>query len=54
MKALKVLIKPFGALQRSAKIKIYVNFLSSSGIGKGTGTVKMYTRPLLDISMTTC
>ena len=35
MKAFKAFIKPFEALQRSVKIKIYVNFFSSSGIGVG-------------------
>ena len=39
MKAFKAFIKPFEAPQRSVKIKIYLNFLSSSGIG--TGRVKM-------------
>ena len=35
MKAFKAFIKPFEALQRSVKIKMYVNFFSSSGIGAG-------------------
>ena len=39
MKAFKVFIKSFEAPQRSVKIKIQVNFFSSSGIG--TGRVKM-------------
>ena len=34
----KVFIKPFEAPQRSVKIKVLVNFFSSSGIG--TGRVK--------------
>ena len=40
MKALKVFIKPFEAPQRSVKIKIELNFFSSSGIG--TGRVMIY------------
>ena len=32
---LKAFIKPFEAPQRSAKVKIYVNFLSLSGIWRG-------------------
>ena len=36
MKALKVFIKPFEAPQRSVKIKIELNFFSSSGIGTGS------------------
>ena len=35
MKAFKVFIKPFKAPQRSEKIKILLNFFSSSGIGTG-------------------
>ena len=35
MKALKAFIKPFQAPQRSAKIKISVNFFPLSGIGAG-------------------
>ena len=35
----KAFIKPFEALQRRVKIKIWVNFLPSSGIG--TGTIKI-------------
>ena len=35
MKAFKAFIKPFEAPQRRVKIKIYDNFLSSSGIGTG-------------------
>ena len=35
MKALKVFKKSFEAPQRSVKTKIYFNFFSSSGIGKG-------------------
>ena len=35
MKAFKVFIKPFEAPQRSAKIKLYVNFFTSPGIGMG-------------------
>ena len=35
MKAFKVFIKAFEAPQKSVKIKIQVNFLASSGIGKG-------------------
>ena len=35
MKALKAFIKPFEATQRSVKIKIELNFFSSSGIGTG-------------------
>ena len=38
MKVFKVFIKPFEALQRSLKIKLELNFFSSSGIG--TGRVK--------------
>ena len=38
MNALKTFIKPFEARQRSVKIKIQLNFFSSSGIG--TGRVK--------------
>ena len=34
MKTFKAFIKPFEAPQRSAKIKISVNFFSSSGIGR--------------------
>ena len=33
MKTFKAFIKPFDAPQRGVKIKIQVNFLSSSGIG---------------------
>ena len=32
MKAFKAFMKPFEAPQRNVKIKIYLNFLSSSGI----------------------
>ena len=39
MKAFKGFIKPFKAPQKSVKIKIQENFLSSSGIQKG----KVYT-----------
>ena len=35
MKASKAFIKHFDAPQRSVKIKIYVNFFSSPGIGTG-------------------
>ena len=35
MKAFKAFIKLFEAQQRSVKIKIYINFSSSSGIGTG-------------------
>ena len=35
MKALKALIKPFEAPQRSLRIEIQVNFHNSSGIGTG-------------------
>ena len=38
MKAFKAFIRPFEAPQRSAKIKIQLNFFSSSGVG--TGRVK--------------
>ena len=38
--AFKAFIKPFEAPQRSVKIKISLNFSSSSGIG--TGKVNMY------------
>ena len=41
MKAFKAFIKPFEAPQRSAKIKIELNFFSSAGIG--TGRVKSAT-----------
>ena len=34
MKAFKALIKPYEAPQESVKMKIYVIFFSSSGIGK--------------------
>ena len=37
MNALKAFIKPFEAPQRSIKIKIYLDFLSLSGIGTGRG-----------------
>ena len=40
--ALKAFIKPFEALQRNVKIKIYVNFFSLSGIG--TGRIKYVWR----------
>ena len=42
MKAIKAFIKPSEAPQRSLKVKISVNFPSSSGIG--TGSVKKYPR----------
>ena len=42
LKAIKAFIKLFEASQRSVEIKIQVNFLSSSGIGKGK--VKFYTK----------
>ena len=42
MKAFKAFIKLFEAPQRSVKIKIKVNFLSSSGIG--TKRVNMFER----------
>ena len=35
MKALKTFIKPFEAPQRSMKIKIELNFFTSSGTGTG-------------------
>ena len=35
MKAFKVFMKPFEAPQRSAKIKVQLNFYSSSRIGTG-------------------
>ena len=35
MKAFKAFTKPFEAPQRSVKIKILLNFFSSSGIGTG-------------------
>ena len=41
MKVFKAFMKPFEAPQRSEKIKIYLNFLSSSGIGTGRVNAKM-------------
>ena len=35
MKAFKAFIRPFEAPQRSTKIKIQLNFFSSSGVGMG-------------------
>ena len=56
MKAFKVFIKPFEAPQRSAKIKLYVNFFSSSGIGmrrlkilKKPYLTKLSTRDILEV-----
>ena len=46
---LKVFIKPFEAPQRSVKIKIYVNFFSSSRIGAGRVKAK-YVFVLVDDS----
>ena len=40
----KAFIKPFKALQRSVKIKIYVNFLSLSETEMGNLKVKMYAK----------
>ena len=40
MKAFNAFIKPFEAPQRSVKIKIKLDFFSSSGIG--TGRVKAF------------
>ena len=40
MKALKTSIKSFEVPQRSVKIKIWLNFFSSSGIGTGRVNVK--------------
>ena len=39
MKALKAFIKPFEAPQRNLKIKISLNFFSSSGIGTWRGKI---------------
>ena len=41
MKAFKAFIKPFEAPQRNVKIKIYVNFLSSPGIGTGRVNIRL-------------
>ena len=39
MKAFKAFIKPFEAPRKSVKIKIQLNFFSSSGIGTGRPTL---------------
>ena len=44
MKALKALIKPLEAPQRSVKIKISVNFFSLSGIGAGKDNSKIHKK----------
>ena len=44
MKAFKAFIKPFEAPQRSVKIKIQLNFFSSSRIGTGRVNVEHQTR----------
>ena len=47
-KPLKAFIKPFAAPKRSVKLKIYVNVLSSSGIGTRKVNVSTLSYKQLD------